>query len=58
MEETMACVCQRADWYKFWSECYYLPDHELMGKIADAVRTDWVLPNWLCLFLLPSSLSP
>jgi TorA maturation chaperone TorD len=40
MTETLANVCQRAARYKLLSDCYYLPDHELVQKIADAALTD------------------
>jgi TorA maturation chaperone TorD len=40
MQETLDKVCQRANSYKFLSECYYLPDEELLQKIADAAQTD------------------
>ncbi len=40
MEKTLAIVYQRADSYKFLSECYYLPDEELIEKIVDVVQTD------------------
>lgn len=33
-------ICQRADNYKFLSDCYYLPDEGLMNKVADIARTD------------------
>jgi len=40
MEETLAHVCRRADSYKFLSECYYLPDEELIQKVVDVAQTD------------------
>ncbi len=40
MEETLEHICQRAESYKFLSECYYLPDEELIRKIVDVVQTD------------------
>ena len=40
MEETLAHVCQRADSYKFLSECYYLPDEELIQKVADLAHAN------------------
>lgn len=40
MEETLAHVCQRADSYKFLSDCYYLPDNALMQKVVDVAQTD------------------
>ncbi len=40
MEETLAHVCQRADSYKFLSECYYLPDEELAQKVGDLAQTN------------------
>jgi hypothetical protein len=33
-------ICERADSYKLLSECYYLPDEELLQKIVDVARTD------------------
>ena len=38
MPETLNKVCQRADSYKFLSECYYLPDEELIQKVAELVQ--------------------
>ncbi|MHC4530446.1 MAG: TorD/DmsD family molecular chaperone [Planctomycetota bacterium] len=40
MQETLNKVCQRADSYKLLSECYYLPDEELIQKVADLVQTN------------------
>jgi TorA maturation chaperone TorD len=40
MEETLAHVCQRAESYKFLSECYYLPDEELIQKVVDVAQAD------------------
>ncbi|MHC4395879.1 MAG: TorD/DmsD family molecular chaperone [Planctomycetota bacterium] len=40
MEETLAYFCQRADSYKFLSECYYLPNNALMQKVVDVAQTD------------------
>ncbi len=40
MQETLNKVCQKAQAYKFLSECYYLPDEELVQKVADVVQTD------------------
>ena len=40
MPETLDMVCQRADSYKFLSECYYLPDEELLQKISDFAQTN------------------
>ncbi len=40
MPETLNKICQRADSYKFLSECYYLPDNELIQKVADFAQTD------------------
>ncbi|MHC4694550.1 MAG: TorD/DmsD family molecular chaperone [Planctomycetota bacterium] len=39
MEDALNKVCQRADAYKFLSECYYLPDNRLMQKVADVAKT-------------------
>lgn len=38
MEETLAIISQRADSYKFLSECYYPPDDELVQKIIDTAQ--------------------
>ncbi len=38
MEETPANISQRADSYKFLSECYYPPDDELVQKIIDTAQ--------------------
>lgn len=40
MEYLLEEVCQRADNYKFLSDCYYLPDEELLQKVADVTQTD------------------
>lgn len=40
MEETLAHACQRANTYKFMSECYYLPDKKLIQEVADFTQTD------------------
>ena len=40
MQETLNEVCQKANAYKFLSECYYLPDEELGQKVADAAQAD------------------
>ena len=40
MQETINEICQRAEAYKFLSECYYLPDEELAGKVADFAQTN------------------
>ena len=40
MQETLDKVCQRADSYKFLSECYYLPDEELIQKVAEFAQTN------------------
>ncbi len=39
MQKTLIKVCQRADSYKFLSECYYLPDEELIQKVAEFAQT-------------------
>jgi TorA maturation chaperone TorD len=33
-------ICERADSYKLLSECYYLPDEELLQKIVDAAQSN------------------
>ena len=33
-------IYQRADNYKFLSDCYYLPDEGLIKKVVDFARTD------------------
>ncbi len=40
MEDTLAIALRRADSYKFLSECYYLPDAELIQKVAVAAEID------------------
>jgi TorA maturation chaperone TorD len=40
MEETLTHICRRADSYRFLSECYYLPDEELIQKVGDVAQTD------------------
>lgn len=40
MQETMNEVCQRAETYKFLSECYYLPDEQFAQKVVDFVQTN------------------
>ncbi len=40
MEYLLDEVCQRADNYKFLSDCYYLPDEGLMQKVVDISQTD------------------
>ena len=40
MTEALNKVCQRADSYKFLSECYYLPDEELIQKVAGCAQTN------------------
>ena len=38
MEDTLGKIHQRADSYKFLSECYYPPTNELMQKVVDAAK--------------------
>jgi len=40
MQEILNKACQRADSYKFLSECYYLPDEELIQKIVDFAQAN------------------
>lgn len=40
MRETLDKACKRAASYKFLSECYYLPDDELIQRIVDIAQTD------------------
>ena len=40
MKRTLAQLRQRADSYKFLSECFYLPDETLIQKVVDVARTD------------------
>ncbi|MHC4457730.1 MAG: TorD/DmsD family molecular chaperone [Planctomycetota bacterium] len=40
MQETLAHVYQRGNSYKLLSECYYLPDDNLLEKVGDAVQTN------------------
>ncbi len=40
MQDTLNEICQRAESYKFLSGCYYLPDEELIRKVADFAQTN------------------
>ena len=40
MKGTLAQLHQRADSYKFLSECYYLPDDRFIRKVVDIAKTD------------------
>lgn len=40
MESSLNEVYQRADNYKFLSDCYYLPDEGLMQKVVDIAQTE------------------
>lgn len=40
MEEILADISQRGDTYKFLADCYYLPDEELMQKVADFAQSE------------------
>ncbi|MHC4236772.1 MAG: TorD/DmsD family molecular chaperone [Planctomycetota bacterium] len=40
MKRTLAQLHQRADSYKFLSECYYLPDETLIQKVIGVAGTD------------------
>jgi len=40
MQETFDKICQRAESYKFLSECYYLPDSGLIQKVVDVAQTN------------------
>ena len=40
MKETLDKVSQRADSYKFLSECYYLPDKCFINKVVDVSQRD------------------
>jgi TorA maturation chaperone TorD len=40
MKESSDFLCQRAESYKFLSECYYLPDDGFFQKVIDAAQTD------------------
>jgi putative dimethyl sulfoxide reductase chaperone len=40
MQEALSTVCQRADSYKFLSECYYLPDEELVQKVGNIAQAN------------------
>ncbi|MBC8218471.1 MAG: molecular chaperone TorD family protein [Planctomycetes bacterium] len=48
MKQILANVRLRADAYKLLSECYYLPDDELMQKIDDAARADPFFAELAC----------
>ncbi len=38
MEKTLANISQRADSYKFLSQCYYPPDDKLVQKVIDTAQ--------------------
>lgn len=40
MEETLDSICQRADSYKFLSECYNLPDNLLIQKVINVAQNN------------------
>lgn len=40
MQEDLNKDCKRAESYKFLSECYYLPDEELIQKVNDIAQTN------------------
>ena len=40
MEDTLADICQRADCYKFLSECYYLPEDGFLQKVAEVAQSN------------------
>ena len=40
MPGTLNRVCQRADSYKLLSECYYLPDEELIQKVVEVAKNN------------------
>ena len=40
MEYLLDQVCQRADNYKFLSDCYYLPDEGFLQKVVDIAKAD------------------
>ena len=40
MQQTVDKICQRAESYKFLSECYYLPDSGLIQKVVDVAQTN------------------
>ncbi len=48
MENTLNNVYQRADSYKFLSQCYYLPDEELILKVADVASNDLFFAELAC----------
>ncbi|UCE49849.1 MAG: molecular chaperone TorD family protein [Phycisphaerales bacterium] len=48
MTITSANTCQRADRYRLLSDCYYLPDAQLVQRITDAVRTDPLFADLAC----------
>ncbi|MBW8002378.1 MAG: molecular chaperone TorD family protein [Planctomycetes bacterium] len=40
MEDVLASICQRADSYKFLSECYYLPEEDFKQKVAEVANSN------------------
>ena len=52
MENLLNKACQRADNYKFLSDCYYLPDEGLMQKVVDVGQTN------RCFAELPCNVPP
>ncbi|MHC4148943.1 MAG: TorD/DmsD family molecular chaperone [Planctomycetota bacterium] len=49
MQETLADVYQRGNSYKFLSECYYLPDENLLEKVGDAAGSNSFFVELACL---------
>jgi TorA maturation chaperone TorD len=58
MKQTLANVRLRADAYKLLSECYYLPDDELMQKVAEAARDESFFADLVCHIPPVSKLGP
>ncbi len=48
MENLLNEACQRAGYYKFLSDCYYLPDEGLMQKVVDIGQTDSLFSELSC----------
>ena len=48
MENLLNNACQRASYYKFLSECYYLPEEGLMQKVVDIGETESCFAELSC----------
>ncbi len=58
MTETITNNCQRADTYKFLSECYYLPDEQLRQKVVDVAQTNQFFAELAGCIALETELEP